>query len=66
VTSLAPDDRPLRSPAVAGAVVIVVALLLFPVVFLMSGAVAAAIVGALLQRDVEQTHKGSELLELNR
>ncbi len=49
-----------------GAVIIVVALLLFPVVFLMSGALAAAILGTLLQRDVEQTYKGSELLELNR
>lgn len=59
------DGRPLRSPAVAGAVIIVVVLLVFPVVFLMSGAVAAAILGALVQRDVEQTHEGSELLELN-
>jgi len=50
---------------VAGAVIIVVALLLFPVVFLMSGAVAAAILGFLLQRDVEKEHEGSELLELN-
>lgn len=49
----------------AGAVIIVVALLLFPVVFLMSGAVASAILGALLQREVEKQHEGSELLDLN-
>ena len=49
-----------------GAVVLVVVLLLFPVIVAMSGVIAAAILGWSLQHDVEQTHAGSELLELNR
>jgi hypothetical protein len=51
---------------VVGAVIIVVVLLVFPVVFLMSGAVASAILVALVQHDVRRSHEGSELLELNR
>lgn len=49
----------------AGAVTIVVALLLFPVVFLMSGAIAAALLGALVKRDVDTSHADSELVDLN-
>jgi predicted branched-subunit amino acid permease len=48
-----------------GAVIMVVVLLLFPVVVLMTGAIAAAILGELLKRDAEQAHQGSELLDLN-
>jgi ABC-type thiamin/hydroxymethylpyrimidine transport system permease subunit len=51
---------------VAGAVIMVAVLVVvFPVVFLMSGAIAAAILGTLLKQDAEQTHQGSELLDLN-
>ncbi|CAN5740170.1 hypothetical protein BH24ACT6_BH24ACT6_09960 [soil metagenome] len=49
----------------AGAVLIVVALLLFPVLFLMSGALAAGIFGETLARDGDKRHEGSELLELD-
>ena len=49
-----------------GAVIIVVVLLVLPVVVLMTGAIAAAILGSLLQNDVERTHAGSELVDLNR
>jgi hypothetical protein len=50
---------------VAGALVIVVVLALFPVLILMSGGVASAVIGAVLQRDGEARHEGSELLELD-
>ncbi len=49
----------------AGAVVIVVVLLAFPVLFLMSMAIAAAIVGTTAERSVASRFEGSELLELN-
>ena len=49
----------------AGAVAIVVLLLLFPVIVLMAGAVAAAILGTLLDRDARAQHAGSELLDVN-
>ena len=50
---------------VFGVLAIVVALVLFPVLILMSGGVASAMIGALLQRDGEVRHEGSELLELD-
>ena len=49
----------------AGAIAIVVVLLIFPTLVLMIGGVAAAIVGLVLQRDGEIRHAGSELLELD-
>ena len=49
-----------------GAVIIVVVLLVLPVVFFMTGAIVAAILGALVQDDVERQHAGSELVDLNR
>lgn len=49
----------------AGAVVIIVVLLLIPVGVLMSGAVAAAVLGFFLGHDAEVRHEGSELIELN-
>ena len=49
----------------AGAIAIVVVLLIFPTVLLMSGGVASAILGFFLQRDGEVRHQGSELLELD-
>lgn len=49
----------------AGAIAIVVVLLIFPSLVLMSGGVASAIVGFVLQRDGEVRHEGSELLSLD-
>jgi hypothetical protein len=48
----------------AGAIAIVVVLLIFPTLVLISGGVASAIVGHFLQRDGEDRFEGSELLEL--
>jgi hypothetical protein len=49
----------------SGVLAIVVALVLLPVLILMSGGVASAMIGAVLQRDGEVRHEGSELLELD-
>lgn len=49
----------------AGAIAIVVVLLIFPTLILMSGGVASAIIGQFLQRDGEIRHEGSELLQLD-
>lgn len=50
-----------------GAIIILVVLLVvMPVGVLMSGGVAAGILGFLVNDDVDRTHEGSELLETNR
>ena len=49
----------------AGAIAIVAVLLIFPTLVLMSGGVASAILGSVLQRDGEVRHEGSELLEID-
>ena len=49
----------------AGAILIVVALLLLPVMVLMSGGIAAGIIGQVFHRDATARHEGSELLELD-
>ena len=49
----------------AGAIAIVIVLLIFPSLVLMSGGVASAIVGFVLQRDGEIRHEDSELLGLD-
>jgi hypothetical protein len=50
----------------AGAVVIVVILLIaIPVGVIMSGAVMAAILGYFLRDDAEARHEGSELIDIN-
>jgi hypothetical protein len=48
-----------------GAVAIVIALLLIPVFVIMSGGIAAAILGSSLNDDVNRSYEGSELLETN-
>jgi hypothetical protein len=48
--------------AIAFAVILVLAI---PVGFLMSTALAAGVLGALLQSDVERRHSESELLDTN-
>ena len=47
-----------------GAVLIIIALLLAPVVICMSFAAIAAVLGQLLWRDGEARHEGSELLDV--
>jgi hypothetical protein len=47
-----------------GAIAIVLVLLLIPVVVIMSGAVASAILGEALYRDGRARNEGSELLDL--
>jgi hypothetical protein len=49
----------------AGPVLIILVLMLIPVAVVMSGAVAAAILGHVLWKDAETRHEGSELIELN-
>ena len=49
----------------AGAIAIVAVLLIFPTLVLMSGGLAAAILGFFLQKDGEVRHEGSELLQLD-
>jgi hypothetical protein len=50
---------------VAGAVAIVVVLLVIPVLVLMAGAVGAALLGWLLARDAQERYRGNELLDVN-
>ena len=49
----------------AGAIAIVVVLLIFPTLVLMSGGIGSAIIGHFLQRDGEIRHEGSELLDID-
>ncbi|HEX4983591.1 MAG TPA: hypothetical protein VFV63_17930 [Ilumatobacteraceae bacterium] len=49
----------------AGAIAIVVVLLLFPVIALMGFSILAAVLGQLLWKDGQARHEGSELVELN-
>lgn len=49
----------------AGAIAIVVVLLIFPSLVLMSGGIGSAIIGHFLQRDGEIRHEGSELLDID-
>jgi hypothetical protein len=51
---------------VLGAIVIVVVLLLIPVMVLMSGGIASAVLGFFLKSDAEARHEGSELVDLNK
>jgi hypothetical protein len=48
-----------------GGIAIVAVLLIFPTLVLITGGVAAAIVGHFLQRDGEIRNEGSELLSLD-
>lgn len=48
-----------------GAIAMIVALLLFPIVALMGSAVLAAVLGSVLNKDAEVRNEGSELLDLN-
>jgi len=48
----------------AGAIAIVLVLLMIPVLVIMTGAVASAVVGEVFYRDGRSRHEGSELLDL--
>jgi hypothetical protein len=48
----------------AGTVVIIVLLALFPVVFLMTNVVGAAIIGTFLKKDRDDAYEGTEYLAL--
>ena len=49
-----------------GAVLMIILLVVvIPVGILVSGAVAASLLGGLLKRDVDAAHEGSELLEVS-
>ena len=50
----------------AGAVAIVVVLVLVPIGFLVTMSAVAGLLGTLLTRDGAARHQGSELVELNR
>jgi len=49
----------------AGAVILIAVLLLFPIVVIMSGAVASGIIGQVLYFDGRARNEGSELLDLD-
>ncbi len=52
--------------AVTGAVIIAIVLVIvLPVVVLMSGALVSAALGYLLKDEVDRSHEGSELIDLN-
>ena len=44
---------------------VILLVVVMPVGILLSGAVAAALLGGLLKRDVDDTHRGSELFDLS-
>ena len=48
----------------AGAIAIVILLLLIPVLVLMTGGIASAVLGEVLYRDGRARNEGSELLDL--
>ena len=50
---------------VGGAVAIVAILVIFPVLVGMSGAIGAALLGGLVNKRVDESHEGSELLDFN-
>ena len=49
----------------AGAIGIIVVLLLFPVLVLIGCSILASVLGQLLWKDGQTRHEGSELVELN-
>mgnify|MGYP000234543252 CR=1 FL=1 len=48
-----------------GAVLIVIALLVFPVIAIMGSVTIAGLLGWALNRDAEERHEGSELIDVN-
>lgn len=50
---------------IGAAIIVVVLIFVIPVAVLLSGGVGAAVIGWVLQRDVDARHQDSELLDLN-
>ena len=48
-----------------GAVAIIIALLVFPVIAIMGSVIIAALLGWALNSDAEARHEGSELIDVN-
>lgn len=48
-----------------GAIAIIIALLVFPVIAIMGSVTIAALLGWALHSDAEQRHEGSELIDVN-
>jgi hypothetical protein len=48
----------------AGTVVIIVLLVLFPVIFLMTNVIGAAVIGFFLKKDRDDAYEGTEYLAL--
>jgi hypothetical protein len=59
---MTPSNYPCRMP---GVIAVVIALLLIPVIVLMSGGLLSAVLGFLLGRDADARYDGSELLHLD-
>ena len=47
-------------------IIIVLLIVVVPVAIIMSGLLASALIGQLLQKDVDNLHEGSEMLEISR
>lgn len=54
-----------RLTFVPGAIAIILALLVFPVIAIMGSVTIAALLGWSLNADAEDRHEGSELLDVN-
>ena len=52
-------------PMIGAVVMILLLVVVMPVGILMRGALAAALLGGILKKDVDTAHDGSELLELS-
>jgi hypothetical protein len=50
---------------VPGAIAIIVALVIFPIVAIMGSTTVAVLLGHVLNRDAERRHEGNELLDTN-
>lgn len=46
------------------AIIVIVLVVLLPVAYLMTGGVVSAIIGWAAKRNAEETHEGSELIDL--
>ena len=60
-----PGPRWQTAPVGGAVVMIILLVVIMPVGILLSGAAVAALLGGLLKRDVDDTHRGSELLDLS-
>ncbi len=55
-----------QNARMGGAVIMIILLgVVMPIAILMSGALAAAVIGGLVKKDVDKSHEESELLELS-